>query len=115
LGWLVGRDTPLVFLVGADQDRAELVRQCHQIGYDRIIGELGGGLTAWTVAGLHTRATPLTDASQAGSGVLDVRQDREHADGHIPGVTHLELGRLTEAADRLGARHAGLWGEDPEH
>jgi rhodanese-related sulfurtransferase len=110
LGWLVGRDTPLVFLVGADQDRAELVRQCHQIGYDLIIGELRGGMTAWTVAGLPTRTTPLTDASQAGSGVLDVRQDREHADGHIPGVTHLELGRLTEAADRLGAVDAVMCG-----
>jgi hydroxyacylglutathione hydrolase len=101
LGWLVERDTPLVFVVGADQDRAELVRQCHQIGYDRIVGELAGGMTAWTAAGLPTQSTPVTDAAHAGPGVLDVRQDREHADGHVPGVTHVELGRLPEVADRL--------------
>jgi rhodanese-related sulfurtransferase len=41
---------------------------------------------------------------------LDVRQDREHADGHVPGVTHLELGRLAEAADRLGAVDAVMCG-----
>ena len=101
LGWLVERDTPLVFVVGADEDRAELVRQCHQIGYDRIVGELAGGMTAWMAAGLPAQTTPLTDASDAGPGTLDVRQDREHADGHIPGVTHVELGRLPEVADRL--------------
>jgi glyoxylase-like metal-dependent hydrolase (beta-lactamase superfamily II)/rhodanese-related sulfurtransferase len=110
LGWLVERDTPLVFVVGADQDRAELARQCHQIGYDLIVGELAGGMTAWTAAGLPARTTPLTDATHAGPGVLDVRQDREHAEGHVPGVTHLELGRLAEAADRLGAVDAVMCG-----
>jgi glyoxylase-like metal-dependent hydrolase (beta-lactamase superfamily II)/rhodanese-related sulfurtransferase len=106
LGWLVERDAPLVFVVGADQDRAELVRQCHQIGYDHIIGELAGGMTAWSAARLPTRTTPLIDARHAGPGVLDVRQDREHADGHIPGVAHLELGRLPEVADELDAVEA---------
>jgi hydroxyacylglutathione hydrolase len=101
LGWLVERDTPLAFVVGADQDRAELVRQCHQIGYDRIVGELAGGMTTWTAAGLPVRANPLTDAAQAGPGVLDVRQDREHADGHVPGVGHVELGRLPARAGQV--------------
>ncbi|HET6685856.1 MAG TPA: MBL fold metallo-hydrolase [Jiangellaceae bacterium] len=110
LGWLVERDAPLVFVVGADQDRAELVRQCHQIGYDRIVGELAGGMTAWTAARLPTRTNPLTDASHAGPGVLDVRQDREYADGHVPGVVHVELGRLSEVADRLDAVEAVMCG-----
>jgi hydroxyacylglutathione hydrolase len=110
LGWLVERDASLVFVVGADQDRAELVRQCHQIGYDRIVGELAGGMTAWTAAGLPTLTTALTDASHAGPGVLDVRQDREHADGHVPGVTHLELGRLPDVADRLDDVEAVMCG-----
>ena len=110
LGWLVDSDAPLVFVVGADQDRAELVRQCHQIGYDQIIGELAGSMTAWTSAGLSTRTTPLADAADAGPGVLDVRQDREHATGHVPGVTHLELGRLPEVADQLAGVDAVMCG-----
>ncbi|MGH9231087.1 MAG: MBL fold metallo-hydrolase [Acidimicrobiales bacterium] len=103
LGWLVAPDAPLVFVIGPDQDRAELVRQCHQIGHDRITGELAGGMTAWTAAGLPTRTTPLTDAGHAGPGpgVLDVRQDREHAEGHVPGVAHVELGELPRIAERL--------------
>jgi hydroxyacylglutathione hydrolase len=103
LGWLVDREAPLVFVLGADQDRAELVRQCHQIGYDRIVGELAAGMTAWLAAGLPTQATPLADAAHLPDGrqVLDVRQDREHAEGHVPGVTHVELGRLPGLAGRL--------------
>jgi glyoxylase-like metal-dependent hydrolase (beta-lactamase superfamily II)/rhodanese-related sulfurtransferase len=103
LGWLVDREAPLVFVVGADQDRAELARQCHQIGYDRIVGELAGGMTAWIAAGLPTQTTPVADAAHLPNGreVLDVRQDREHAEGHVPGVTHVELGRVLDIAGRL--------------
>src|SRR5688572_17392087 len=39
LGWLVGRHQSLVFVVDDDQDRAELVRQCLSIGYERFAGE----------------------------------------------------------------------------
>jgi glyoxylase-like metal-dependent hydrolase (beta-lactamase superfamily II)/rhodanese-related sulfurtransferase len=110
LGWLVERDAPLVFVVGADQDRAELVRQCHQIGYERVVGELAGGMTAWIAAGLPAQTTPLTEASRAGPGVLDVRQDREHAEGHVPGVIHIELGRLPEVAGQLDDIEAVMCG-----
>lgn len=101
LGWLADRDAPLLFVVGAGQDRGELVRQCHQIGYDHLVGELAGGLTAWMAAGLPVRANPLTGPDHSGPHVLDVRQDSEHAAGHVPGVTHTELGVLPEQADRL--------------
>jgi hydroxyacylglutathione hydrolase len=67
-------------------------------------------MTAWMAAGLPTQTTPLTDAAHAGPGVLDVRQHREHADGHVPGVTHVELGRLPEVAGRLDAVDAVMCG-----
>jgi glyoxylase-like metal-dependent hydrolase (beta-lactamase superfamily II)/rhodanese-related sulfurtransferase len=101
LGWLVERDAPLLFVVGAEQDRSELVRQCHQIGYDQIVGELAGGMAAWAETGLPVRTNPLTDAGRAGRRVLDVRQDREHAAGHVPGVAHVELGQLPGTGDRF--------------
>lgn len=110
LGWLVDRDAPLAFVVGADQDRAELVRQCHQIGYGRIVGELAGGMTAWTAAGLPTWVNPLTEAARAGPGVLDVRQDREHAEGHVPGAVHVELGHLAGTVGQLGEVDAVMCG-----
>ncbi len=110
LGWLMEWDASLMFVVGADQDRAELVRQCHQVGFDNIAGELAGGMTTWMAAGLPTRATPLTDATHAGPTVLDVRQGREHAEGHVPGVAHVELGRLPGVAGRLEGVEAVMCG-----
>ena len=40
LGWLTTRDRALVFVCDADTDRAELLRQCANIGYDNIAGEM---------------------------------------------------------------------------
>lgn len=98
LGWLVQRDQPLVFVIGAEQDRVELVRQCHQIGYDEVAGELAGGISAWVTAGLELRRTLLVEAGSIAGRVLDIRQNSEHAAGHIPGSAHVELGRLASSA-----------------
>src|SRR4029079_306135 len=46
LGWLVDPDRPLAFVLGNDQDRSELVRQCLDVGYERLAGELPGGMDA---------------------------------------------------------------------
>jgi len=102
LGWLVARDQPLVFVVGADQDRAELVRQCHQIGHDHLVGELAGGTSAWAAAGLTLARAQLVEPADVAGQVLDVRQDAEHAAGHLPGADHVELGDLASSLDRIG-------------
>ena len=94
LGWLVDRNRPIVFVVGADQDRGELVRHCHQIGYDNLAGELAGGMAAWTAAGRPVARTPLADAARVSGRILDVRQDSEYDAGHLPGASHVELGQL---------------------
>ncbi|MGH9118251.1 MAG: MBL fold metallo-hydrolase [Acidimicrobiales bacterium] len=110
LGWLVERDQPLLFVVGADQDRAELVRQCHQIGHDHLLGELAGGTSAWAAADLPVQRTPLVDAGRVHGLVLDVRQDREHAAGHLPGAAHIELGDLASTACDLTGIDAVMCG-----
>lgn len=110
LGWLVERDQPLLFVVGADQDRIELVRQCHQIGYDELAGELAGGIAAWEAAGLELRRTALVAAGDVSGRVIDVRQESERAAGHLPGSTHLELGRLASAAGTIEPPDAVMCG-----
>jgi glyoxylase-like metal-dependent hydrolase (beta-lactamase superfamily II)/rhodanese-related sulfurtransferase len=110
LGWLVDQDQPLLFVVGADQDRAELARQCHQIGHDHLVGELAGGTTAWAAAGLAIQRTPLVDAARLHGRVLDVRQDSEYEAGHVPGAAHIELGRLAPAAGDVAGVEAVMCG-----
>ena len=105
LGWLVpDPGTPLVFVRDPDQDPGEIVWQARKIGYDHLAGELTGGIAAWTAAGHAVAALPLLDPAHVRSGevdpacVIDIRQDREYAAGHLPAARHVELGALPGAA-----------------
>jgi hydroxyacylglutathione hydrolase len=104
LGWLAPPDTPLVVIRNDDQDPAEIVGRALNVGYDRLVGELDGGIDAWTAAGQPTARTELITPGQVGDRrVLDVRQRREFTGGHLPGAAHVELGGVAAAADRLPA------------
>jgi glyoxylase-like metal-dependent hydrolase (beta-lactamase superfamily II)/rhodanese-related sulfurtransferase len=95
LGWIVPEGEPVVFVVGQGQDRAGLVRQARNIGYETILGELHGGIDAWRASGRPVDSTDLTPVDRYEGPVVDVRQRHEYAAGHIPGAVSAELGRLT--------------------
>ena len=97
LGWLVEAERPIVFVLESDQDRAEVVRQAYNIGYERLEGELVGGIGVWRRAGLETRQIRLVPAGGATATIIDVRQTSEFTAGHIPGSLHVELGSLSDA------------------
>jgi hydroxyacylglutathione hydrolase len=103
LGWLVEAQSPLLFVLEPGQDRAELVRQCRTIGYDRLLGEVAGGMPAWRAAGLPESTVELLTPGEVarldtGAGVvLDVRQADEVATGRVPGAVAVELGALDGA------------------
>lgn len=102
LGWLVTPETPLVIVRNPDQDPEEIVWQARKVGYDLIAGELGGGMPAWTAAGRPTSSIPLLGADKIDTArILDVRQDAEFSDGHIPTAGHIELGALVSRAADL--------------
>ncbi|MGC1513774.1 MAG: MBL fold metallo-hydrolase, partial [Acidimicrobiales bacterium] len=100
LGWLVAPDRPLVFVLEPDQDRAELVRQWLDVGHERLVGELDGGIDAWKASGRSLAAIPVVEVIDLGESVggrvgvgvgvgvaptvLDVRQANEYAAGHLP-------------------------------
>jgi glyoxylase-like metal-dependent hydrolase (beta-lactamase superfamily II)/rhodanese-related sulfurtransferase len=94
LGWLVPDDRPLIFVLEPGQHAADLVRQALTIGYERLAGAVVGGVEAWQAAGLPVASTELVDAARVDRRVLDVRQDNEHAAGHIPASLHIELGDI---------------------
>jgi hydroxyacylglutathione hydrolase len=97
LGWLVSDERPVLFVLGENQNRDELVRQCLKIGYENIAGELAGGMDAWRAAGLDEVSTALVHDAPSDQPILDVRQQSEFDVGHIPGAIHVELGGLPNA------------------
>jgi hydroxyacylglutathione hydrolase len=92
------------------QDAGEAARQCARIGIESIAGVLEGGVDAWTASGRRLATYPMSDVdglhnaldAGAGSG-LDVRQDAEWTNGHVPGARHLHVadlpGRIEELRD----------------
>jgi hydroxyacylglutathione hydrolase len=104
-GWLIPFGTPLVLVTMRPGDLEASVRQLVRIGYDDLRGTLDGGMAAWEAAGLPVERVPMLPAAQlraqvrAGKAprILDVRQDDEWADGHLPGAIHVENGRLPSA------------------
>ncbi len=97
LGWLVEPDRSLVFVVDDDQDRADLVRQCLDIGHEHLTGELVGGIDAWTQSGRKLATMPFVDVADMAGSIIDVRQANEYSAGHVPGARNIELGRLAAA------------------
>jgi hydroxyacylglutathione hydrolase len=101
LGWLVPASIPLVFIRDADQDPAEIAWQALKVGYDTLLGELAGGLPAWTADRQPVATIGLLDPSAAARrgtdlSAVDVRQADEYTAGHLPGAVHVELGALTD-------------------
>lgn len=102
LGWLADPARPLVFVLDDDQDRAEVVRQTLNVGYENLAGELTGGMRAWEAARQPVATIPLIDAPALDPRhTIDVRQTSEFDAGHVPGVRHIELGALAEATSAL--------------
>ncbi|CAN5874951.1 MBL fold metallo-hydrolase [soil metagenome] len=100
LGWLASFDQSLIIVCDPDQDANEIAWQAAKIGYDNILGELDGGMRAWTAAGHDVASTALTRADQLGGRrVLDIRQRPEYLTGHLPGAMNIELGDLANRAD----------------
>ena len=97
-GWLVPLDRAVVFILDHDTDRSDLVRQCLAVGHDNLLGELHGGIDAWAAAGLPIEATPLVSADHMAAMVLDIRQQNEWDEGHVPGAIHVELGDLANTS-----------------
>jgi rhodanese-related sulfurtransferase len=97
LGWLVEPNRALVFVVDAGQDRADLVRQCLDVGHEHLVGELAGDIDAWSDSGRPVSTIPLVDPTAMTGQVVDVRQSNEYASGHVPGALNIELGAVEDA------------------
>jgi len=94
LGWLVAPGTSVVVVRNPGQDPADILWPALNIGVDRLVGELAGGMSAWTGDVATVR---LLRPYEVDAPVLDIRQAGEYGAGHLPGAVHIELGDLTDA------------------
>jgi hydroxyacylglutathione hydrolase len=66
LGWLVEPDRPIVLVREPEQDVVDVTWRALEVGYERLAGELAGGMPAWVAAGRPTARIPRRRAPGPG-------------------------------------------------
>jgi hydroxyacylglutathione hydrolase len=103
VGWLLPFNAPLTLLIEDASGLREAVAQLFRIGFEQTQGYLEGGVDAWRAEGYPTATFERIsvaelrhrlDEQRAPLAVLDVRDETEWRDGHIPGAQHLHIADL---------------------
>ena len=93
LAWIADRAQEIVLVGRDDGDALDAAKLATAVGIRRIAGFLHGGMTSWRAEGLpvaHVERLAVDDL-HARSGelqILDVREQSEWDEGHIPGSVH---------------------------
>ncbi len=107
--WVVPYDTPIVVVAPDAGAVPQAVRALVRVGLDGVVGHLAGGIDAWIAAG-HPVAhipqlTPVELAARLGDGsgmrVLDVRNESEWRDGHVPTAINIMAGELVDRLEEI--------------
>jgi hydroxyacylglutathione hydrolase len=100
-GWLADEQTRIFLIVEQPGHASAAIAKLARIGLDRVEGVLVNGVEAWREAGLPIEALGTTSAAEAARWreagdvtILDVRDDMEWEEKHIPGAHHTFVGHL---------------------
>lgn len=107
-GWLVDYERPLYLIVDSENCPG-VVRDLHYIGVDNIVGyfettavqtlaEMGHPLRAYEVENPEGLADKILKGEVT---VVDIRNQTEWDEGHIPGAKHIMLGYLAERSHEV--------------
>ncbi len=100
-GWIVDYEQPL-YLICAPAQLASILRDLRSVGIDKVAGAIDLAIiNSYQEAGIalesYEEIQPTDIAAQVANGevnVLDVRNQTEWDEGHIPGAVHIMLGTL---------------------
>jgi hydroxyacylglutathione hydrolase len=108
--WLISPGKPVVLVLETHEDLHGAVAALVSTGQDSIVGHLLGGMRAWDSSGRPLEmvrqmpASELHGRLEAGDKsftVVDVREDSEWKEGHIPGALHVPFHELSKHLDDL--------------
>ena len=111
LAWVADADHEVILVGRDDQDAVAAAHLAAAVGIRNLGGYLTGGMTSWReekrptdrvqridVPALHERVDTVQ--------VLDVREDADWQDGHIPGSHHTPYHDIVAVPDGIDARPA---------
>jgi hydroxyacylglutathione hydrolase len=107
-GWIASDNSRILLVVDSPQDMETAVKSLARIGIDSVQGVLTSGVETWREQGLPIESLPTTSAAetalwmqQGKVHVLDVRDEYEWDEKHIPGAIHSFVGYLEENLPQL--------------
>ena len=102
-GWLANEDTRIYLVVDSPDGMEQAVKSLARIGIDSVDGVLLSGVETWREQGLPIDMLATTSATETANWmqqgrvhVLDVRDEYEWNEKHIPGAVHRFVGYLEE-------------------
>jgi hydroxyacylglutathione hydrolase len=110
VGWVTPLDVPIILVTNDDEEAQKAIFSMAFIALDtRVAGYLDGGMEAWMHAGKSMSTLPQMDVytlrerlASNGMVVLDVREEDEWTEGHIPGSYSLSFKLIPTRLDELG-------------
>jgi hydroxyacylglutathione hydrolase len=107
-GWVANEKTRIFVVVDQPDQAQTAVKALMRIGIDSTAGVLLKGVEAWREEGLPIETLPTTSAREVHEWmqgeqihVLDVRDDMEWNEKHIPGALHTFVGFLEDQPPQL--------------
>ncbi|GHC62448.1 MBL fold metallo-hydrolase [Ulvibacter litoralis] len=102
VGALIADVKQPILLITPEGREEEAVTRLSRVGFDKTLGYLEGGISAWSKAGKETAsmksvsAATLKEKLEDNVAVFDVRNDGEFASAHIPSAVHTPLSFLND-------------------
>jgi hydroxyacylglutathione hydrolase len=96
-----------ILLITPEGREKETVTRLSRVGFDKTLGYLEGGITAWKKAGKATdsmesiSAETLKEKLHGNATVFDVRKDSEFDSAHIPTATNTSLEFINQYLDKF--------------
>jgi hydroxyacylglutathione hydrolase len=106
LAWVADHDRPIVLIGRDDVDAAHAAELAAAIGLRNIGGYLHGGMTSWRIEGKDVDSIERIDIDGLHERrdevrILDVREQSEWDEVHIPGSIHLPDHDIHDVPDEL--------------
>ncbi len=113
VGFVLQPDIPIILLLADPSNYNHVVYSLARVGYESVIGYLTEGLEVWEELGFQVASGDIEDILpknlQALQGkpaperpvILDVRENWEYHQGHVPDSVHIPLGDLVNKLNTL--------------
>ncbi len=102
-GWIASQDAKIFLVVDKPEEARKAVQRLARVGIDGVAGVMLKGVECWREQGFPIEALGTTSAEEVANwmreapvAILDVRDDMEWEEKHIPGAMHTFVGYLED-------------------